>query len=86
MLAEKNLTLTHAIKLAQGMEAAEKNAQSFKGTEAIIQKIRQSATPRGAGASNPQQIRTSLAIGMERRIIHQQIVVWVVHGAVPMKC
>ena len=53
LLAEKNLTLTHAIELAQGMEAAEKNAQSFKGTEATIQKIRQSATPRGAGAKQP---------------------------------
>ena len=51
--AEKNLTLTRAIELAQGMEVVEKNAQSFKGTEATIQKIRQSATPRGAGAKQP---------------------------------
>ena len=41
LLTEKNLTLACAIELAQGMEAAEKNAQSFKGTEAPIQKIRQ---------------------------------------------
>ena len=53
LLAEENLTLTRAIELAQGMEAAEKNAQSFKGTEVTIQKIRQSATPRGAGAKQP---------------------------------
>ena len=50
LLTEKNLTLTHTIELAQGMEAAEKNAQSFKGTEATIQKIRHSAIPRGTGA------------------------------------
>ena len=50
LLTEKNLTLTRAIELAQGMEVAEKNAQSFKGTEATIQKIRQCATPRGTGA------------------------------------
>ena len=56
MLAEKNLTLTRAIELAQGMEAAEKDAQSFKGTEAPIQKIRQSATPSGATCRQPPAV------------------------------
>ena len=40
LLTEKDLTLARAIELAQGMEAAEKNAQCFKGTEATIQRIR----------------------------------------------
>ena len=72
LLTEKNLTLARAIELAQGMEMAEKNVQSFKGTEAPIQKIRQSVTPL---AGNPQQFQISLAIDVVRRITQQQIIV-----------
>ena len=40
LLGEADLTLTKAMELAQGMEAAERNARSFKGTEPAIRKIR----------------------------------------------
>jgi hypothetical protein len=37
LLSESNLTLTKALETAQGMEAAAKKAQQFKGTETAIQ-------------------------------------------------
>ena len=40
LLGEADLTLTKAMELAQGMEAAERNARSFKATEPAIRKIR----------------------------------------------
>ena len=39
LLTESKLTFTHAIELAQCMKQADKNAKSFKGTEATAQKL-----------------------------------------------
>jgi len=39
LLAEADLTFKRALELAQGMEAAEKNAKALKGTEAAVKKI-----------------------------------------------
>ena len=39
LLSGAKLTLTKAMELSQGMEAAERNAKSLKGTEATIQKL-----------------------------------------------
>ena len=52
LLTETDLTLARAIELAQGMEAAEKNAQSFKGhsSDSPMQRVH---AQRGAAANNP---------------------------------
>ena len=39
LLSESDLTLAQALELAQGMEAAERNAKSLKGTEAVVHKV-----------------------------------------------
>ena len=39
LLAESDLTLSRALELAQGMEAAERNAKSLKGTETVVHKV-----------------------------------------------
>lgn len=39
LLAESDLTLTRALELAQGMEAAEKNAKSLKGTVPAVHNV-----------------------------------------------
>ena len=75
LLTEKDLSFARATELAQGMEAAKKNAHSFKGTEVPIQKIRQSATPSGTACrQNPAISGNPCYIGVARRIIQQQIV------------
>ena len=39
LLAEKDLTLSKAVEIAQGMEAAENNAKSLKGTMEAVHKL-----------------------------------------------
>ena len=39
ILAEADLTLKKAVELAQGMEAAERNAKSLKGIDSAVQKV-----------------------------------------------
>ena len=39
LLSEADLTLVNAMKLALGMEAADRNTRSFKGTETAIKKL-----------------------------------------------
>ena len=52
LLAEADLTLQRAIKVAQSMDAAHKNAQSLKGTEFPVHKVGQSDnTACGSGRS-----------------------------------
>lgn len=53
LLTESKLTLAKAVEFAQCMELAEKNAKSFKGTEASVQKL--SSTPRRGGGFTPRQ-------------------------------
>ena len=56
------------------MEAAEKNAHSFKGTEVLFRKY-DSATPSATVCrQKTQQFQEILAIVVARRIIQQQIV------------
>ena len=45
LLAEAKLTLARALEIAQGMEAAERNAQSLKGSEAAVHKMNTSEEP-----------------------------------------
>ena len=45
LLAEAKLTLAPALEIAQGMEAAERNAQSLKGSEAAVHKMNTSREP-----------------------------------------
>ena len=45
LLSEPDLTLTKAMELAQGMEAAERNSKSLKGTEFAIRKLRGKPPP-----------------------------------------
>ena len=67
LLTEKNLSLARAVELAQCMEAAEKNALSFKGAEAPIQNVQQSSVPSGATHRQPP---ISLALDVARRTTH----------------
>ena len=53
LLTEAKLTLAKAVEFAQCMELAEKNAKSFNGTEASVQKL--SSTPRKGGGYTPHQ-------------------------------
>ena len=46
LLSEPDLTLTKAMELAQGMEAAERNSKSLKGTEFAVRKLRGKPPPR----------------------------------------
>ena len=39
LLTEADLTLTRAVELSVGMEAAEKNAKSLKGTENAVNQV-----------------------------------------------
>ena len=39
LLSETDLTLTNAVKLAQGMESADRNTRSFKGTDPAIRTL-----------------------------------------------
>jgi hypothetical protein len=39
LLAEADLSLARALELAQGMEAAERNAKSLKSTETAVHKM-----------------------------------------------
>ena len=39
LLTETDLTLKRAVELAQGMEAADRNAKSLKGSEAVVAKV-----------------------------------------------
>ena len=45
LLAEAKLTLARALEIAQGMEAAERNAQSLKGSEVAVHKMNTSREP-----------------------------------------
>lgn len=39
LLTEADLTFKRALELAQGMEAAEKNAKTLKGTEVAVKQV-----------------------------------------------
>ena len=45
LLAEADLTLKKALGLAQGMEAADRNAKSLKMPVTLVQKVSGSSTP-----------------------------------------
>ena len=53
LLAEPKLTLSKAVEFAQCMELAERDAKSFKGTEAAVQKL--SVAPQKRGGTSPRQ-------------------------------
>ena len=53
LLSESNLTLTKALETAQGMEAAAKKAQQFKGTETAIQKVTRATGSSSGSACSP---------------------------------
>ena len=51
LLAETELTLKRALELAQGMEAADRNAKSLKGSKAVVAKV--SDDPSAKRPTNP---------------------------------
>ena len=55
LLTEKDLTLTCAIEVAQGMEAAENNAKSLKGHSADSPMQRMIHAQRGAASNGPDK-------------------------------
>ena len=58
LLAEAKLTLKRALDLALGMEAAERNAKSLKGTEQVVHKL---------GASHPAPSSRCYQCGRENQ-------------------
>lgn len=73
LLAESDLTLTRALELAQGMEAAEKNAKSLKGTVPAVHNV-------NTGVKRPQcsQRATDAAV----QIMKQKTVVFAMLSAI----
>ena len=66
LLSEAKLTLTKAMELAQAMEAAERNAQGLKETEAAVKKL-SSSTFKDKGHTSSRQQTQSGASGSQPR-------------------
>ena len=56
LLAETDLTLSKAMELAQGMEAADRNTRLFKGMEPAVKQTRWTAIPRSRETASMLQM------------------------------